>query len=68
MICMDLCYLFWRMSQVFGFAAGLQLTRWVMANYFVNETYMQQGRVLTQAFVVLGYMSFVLGVISFTLS
>lgn len=56
------------MSQVFGFAAGLQLTRWAMANYFVHEAYMRQGKFLTQAFVVLGYMSFVLGVISFTLS
>ena len=65
---MNLYYMFWHMSQVFGLAAGLQLTIWAMANYFVNETYMRQGRVLTQAFVALGYMSFVLGVISFTLS
>ena len=65
---MDLCCMFWHISRVFGFAAGLQLIIWVMANYFVNETYMRQGRVLTQAFVVLGYMFFVLGVIRFTLS
>ena len=65
---MDLCCMFWHISRVFGFAAGLQLIIWVMANYFVNETYMRQGRVLTQAFAVLGYMFFVLGVIRFTLS
>lgn len=65
---MDLCYMFWYISRVFGLAAGLQLTRWFMANYFVNETYMRQGRVLTQVLVVLGYMFFVLGIISFTLS
>ena len=65
---MDLCCMFWHISRVFGFAAGLQLTIWVMANYFVNETYMRQGRVLTQACVVLGYMFFILGVIRFTLS
>lgn len=65
---MDLCYVFWYISRVFGLTAGLQLTRWFMANYFVNETYMRQGRVLTQVLVVLGYMFFVLGIISFTLS